>query len=627
LQRQTQRLTWRFAVAGGAMCLLILVLVWVRQGDWLQGLISGLTLSMAMVPEEFPVILVIFMSLGAWRISRRNVLTRRLPAIETLGAATTLCTDKTGTLTLNRMSLVALESRAGGMTIDESKPAKLPEQYHPLVEYAVLASQSDPFDPIERAIVRAADTFLRDGRHRHAGWRLVREYPLTKDLLALSHVWESPDSRQQVVATKGAPEAVAELCHLPEAERRTVLQAVHQLSSRGLRILAVARGTLDRPVLPDHQHHIRYDFLGLLGFVDPVRPTVREAVAEAYTAGMRVIMVTGDYPGTAQYIANQIGLRNPGDTITGPELEQLDPEDLRVRVRTVNVFSRIVPEQKLRLVRALKDNGEVVAMTGDGVNDAPALKAAHVGVAMGGRGTDVAREAAALVLLDDDFSSIVAAVRLGRRIYDNIRKALGYAMAIHVPIAGMALLPVIFGLPAALLPVHVAFLELIIDPACSIVFEADPEERGIMRRPPRGLRQPLLNRRTFTMSMLQGVGMLAATAAAYLVALSIGRDAESARTVAFASLVLTNLLLIVSNLSWTESILATLRRPNHILRWVMGGTLVALTFILAFPAARNLFHLGAPVLGDLLLVGGAVVISLVFYDVTERITRPPKPSA
>ena len=330
---------------------------------------------------------------------------------------------------------------------------------------------------MEKAIRRLGETSLAKTGHLHGDWTLVQEYPLSEEMLSLSHVWKSPDGTDFIIAAKGAPESIADLCHFTKEQTRDLLLNIDRMTGKGLRVIGVAKASFRQAVLPVRQHDFGFEFIGLIGLTDPVRPMVAEAVKNCYGAGIRVVMITGDYPGTAQKIASEIGFIRL-DCITGPELAGMTDGELRERIKTADIFARVVPEQKLRLVNALKANGEIVAMTGDGVNDAPALKSAHIGIAMGGRGTDVAREAADLVLLDDDFSSIVEAVRLGRRIFDNIQKAVSYATAVHVPIAGMVLIPVLLKWPLVLLPVHILFLELIIDPACSIVFEAEPEEIG-----------------------------------------------------------------------------------------------------------------------------------------------------
>src|SRR3569833_3404529 len=481
LQREIRRLVRNLAVVGLILCALLVVLYGSTRGDWLGGLLAGITLAMASLPEEFPVVLTVIMALGAWRGSRLQVLSRRVPAIETLGAATVLCVDKTGTLTQNRMAVCRLYADGESYTLDDAAAA-LPERFHALVEFSVLASEADPFDPMEKAFKSFAERYLAGTDHLHHDWALVHEYSLSPQMLAMSHVWKAHDLDEYVVAAKGAPEAVIDLCHLDAPQRAALAHEIAAMAEAGLRVLAVACATHQDETWPALQHDFEFKLLGLLGLAEPRRPAAPQAVAECREAGICVVMITGDYPGSARAIAEQAGLGPVDAIITGAELARLNDGELQQRIGAVNVFARIVPEQKLRLVNAFKARGDIVAMTGDGVNDAPALKAAHIGVAMGERGTDVAREAAALVLLNDDFSSIVHAVRLGRRIYANLQKAMACILAIHVPIAGLALLPLMFGLPQLFWPVHIVFLELIIDPACSIVFEAEREEPNVMKR-------------------------------------------------------------------------------------------------------------------------------------------------
>ncbi len=627
LQKETAKIVRNFSLAGGILCLLVILIYGLTKGNWLNGILSGLTLSMAMLPEEFPVVLIIFLTLGAWRISKNQVLTRRAPAIETLGAATVLCTDKTGTLTLNVMQLTTLGCKGKYYAVNTKESKSLPEGVHDLLEYGILASQKDPFDPVEKEVKRTGEFYLSGSEHIHNNWKLVKEYPLSKQLLALSQVWISPDQQNYIIAAKGSPEAIADLCHFTKEQQAELTTYIEEMAGRGLRILGVAKASFRKKSLPEVQHDFIFEFVGLLGFIDPIRSTVPSAVKEARGAGMRVIMITGDYPGTAIHIARQIGLDNPGQCITGSELEKMDHLQLRDRIKTVNVFARVVPEQKLAIVNALKANGAVVAMTGDGVNDAPALKSANIGIAMGERGTDVAREASSLVLLNDDFSSIVHAVKLGRRIFDNLKKAIAYIFAIHVPIAGMSFLPVLFQLPIALLPAHIAFLELIIDPACSTVFEACPEEKNIMKKPPRNLRESLLNKKTFIFSLLQGLSVLAVVFAVFTIALYLKKGELEARTLAFATMVFANIMLIMTNLSWSKNLSGIIRSKNTALLWVVSGALIALTLVIYLPPLRNLFHFSVLSFEDLIIAFACGIASLAWFEglkaIKNKITLLP----
>ena len=605
VQRQMRRMMWAFAGLGVILCSVVVVLFGLTRGSWLDALLAGITLAISLLPQEFLVVLTVFLALGAWRISRSRVLTRRIPALETLGAATILCADKTGTITENRMTVTQLVVRDESYAVDYGQANELPERFHELVEFSVLASLVDPFDPMEKAFRRLADHYLAGTEHLHDDWTLVQHYPLSRDMLAMTHGWQATQRDEYVVAAKGAPEAIADLCHLSAADTAVIAEQANCLAEHGLRVLAVARATFEGATLPPQQHDFPFVFLGMIALADPVRPRVPEAIRVARRAGMRVAMITGDYPGTAEAVAREAGIDLAGGILTGPEIDVLEDSDLQHRLKATHIFARVAPEQKLRLVQAFKANGEVVAMTGDGVNDAPALKAAHIGIAMGGRGTDVAREASSLVLLDDDFAAIVDAIRLGRRIFDNLHKAMAYILAVHVPIAGMALLPLLFGLPLVLAPVHIVFLELIIDPACSIVFEAEPEESNSMRRPPRQPDAPLFTLRTLLLSLLQGAALFVAVAAVYAIALQQGREADEVRALTFTTLVIGNLGLILANRSWSGSLLASLRTPNAALWWVVGGTLGFLAFVLYVPGLRELFGFTYLHLNDVLLAFAA----------------------
>ena len=614
LKKETRLVVRNFAIGGLILCLIVAIIYGYTRGDWLNGILAGLGLSMALIPEEFSVVLVIFLGMGAWRMSKRKVLTRRMPAIETLGSATVLCVDKTGTLTMNRMILNSIFSNGQYYDIEKNGHLPLPEKFHELLEFSYLASQKDPFDPVEKEIKTGTEKFLSDSEHVHDNWKLVREYPLSKNLLALSNVWESNDKRKHVIAAKGSPEAIIELCHIEGERKDELLAHVQEMADMGLRILGVAKSSFAEVTFPEKQHDFQFEFIGLLGFIDNVRPGVNKALSDCYSAGIRVIMITGDYPGTAQHIARQIGLKNSDKYLTGAQLSGMEKAQLQEEIKTINIFARVVPEQKLAIVEALKSNGEIVAMTGDGVNDAPALKSAHIGIAMGERGTDVARESAAIVLLNDDFSSIVEAVRMGRRIFDNLKKAISYIFSVHVPIAGLALFPVIFNLPLILLPAHIAFLELIIDPACSTVFEAEPEEKNIMKRPPRDLKEKLFGKKNVLGSFLQGISVLVVVIFVFLLALTMGKSDTEARSLTFATLVIANLTLIIAGLSW-ETSLIRVNPENKALWLVIAGALGSLLLVLNIPVLRNLFHFSELHFSDLLIVFLAGVSSVLWFKI------------
>ena len=617
LRVETRRLVRALAVIGLALSVLTVVLYGLMRGLWLDGVLAGITLAMAILPEEFPLVLTIFLVMGAWRISRARVLTRRSAAIETLGAATVLCSDKTGTLTINQMSVAEL--RIGNETVraGPAAPAGLTEKFRRLIEFGILASEVEPLDPMERAFHALGERTLGARGHPHPDWVLSHEYGLSPELLAMSHVWKLPAEPGYVVAAKGAPEAIAAVCHLDGIDLSALESAVNQMAARGMRVLAVARARAEGPPWPASPHDFAFEFLGLAGLADPLRPTVPAAVRECRSAGIRVVTITGDYPATARAIAEQAGLDVAGGMLTGESLASMSDAELRKRVGAVGVFARIMPEQKLRIVNAFKANGEIVAMTGDGVNDAPSLKAAHIGIAMGGRGTDVAREAAAMVLLDDDFGSIVSAVRLGRRIYDNLRKAMGYLLSVHVPIAGLALLPLFFGFPLIFSPVHIAFLELIIDPVSSVVFEAEAEEGDLMRRPPRNSRQPLFAPALIAWSIIQGLWVFALTAGIFVALLRRGMPEREVRALTFTSLVVGNFALILVNRSFTSSVTVALKRPNAALWLILGMTVGLLAMTLACGPVRNLFRFG-PLDGfDLVLAAAVGIATVAFLELVK----------
>ena len=623
LQTETRRIVRVFAMAGGAVSVLAVLLYGTLRGGWLDAVLAGIALGMSMLPEEFPVVLTVFMAMGAWRISQARVLTRRAAAIETLGSATVLCTDKTGTLTENRMSIAELRLTSGEIFRPlVENGTRMPEEFHELIEFGMLASARPSADPMEKAFNETGDRQLEGTARLHGpDWTLIRAYGLRPDLLAMSHVWRAPNGGQTfVIAAKGAPEAVFALCHLDNATRAALTQFIDTMAAEGLRILGVARGSFAGPALPDSQHDFEFEFAGLVGLADPLRASVPAAVKECLSAGIKVVMITGDYPATAKAIATQAGI-GAEDLVTGEELEKLRETELALRVRTATVYARIMPEQKLRIVNALKANGEIVAMTGDGVNDAPSLKAAHIGIAMGGRGTDVAREASAIVLLDDDFGSIVKSVRLGRRIYDNLRKAMGFILAVHVPIAGLALLPLLFGLPILFGPMHIAFLEMVIDPVCSLVFEAEIEEDDVMRRPPRAPDEPLFSAPLIGWSLLQGAFALVLVAVIFIVALRSGMPEAEVRALAFFSLVLTIVSLIFVNRSSSASLATALRRPNPTLALVLLAVATSLGLTLLWPFASGLFRFGPLHFDDLALALGAGVLMLVVLEFLKPIWR------
>ncbi|MFO0711260.1 MAG: cation-translocating P-type ATPase [Sandaracinus sp.] len=627
LQQEIARLVRVLFGVAVTACVVVAVFVGLQRGQWLEGALAGIALAIGMLPEEFPLILTVFLALGSFRLSRRRVLARRLPAVEALGSTTILCVDKTGTLTRNHMRVAHLwVERSEGARAHDVTDAPLPEEVHSLVEHGVLASQRDPFDPMEIAFTELATRQLAGTEHLHASWTLERAYPLTQALLSIAHVWKPTEegATAWVVAAKGAPESIVDLCHLAPEHAARVLAAAEEIAGRGLRVLGVARARFEvaAGTLPAEQHDFDLELVGLVGLEDPVRDEVPAAVASCREAGVRVLMITGDHVRTARAIGRAIGWEAP-EILTGPEVESASEASLRERLRTASIVARARPEQKLKIVQALAASGEVVAMTGDGVNDAPALRAAHVGIAMGGRGTDVAREAAGLVLTDDCFSSIVEAVRLGRRIFDNIRRASLYVVAVHVALVLVALLPPLLGWPSVLAPLHIVFLELVIDPACSIVFEAEPEEPDTMKRPPRRRDTPVLDPKRSLRAALSGLVLGIVTL--LVVALTRGElGDEAARALGFVCLVAGNLALIVSHRSEERLLLPELLVPSRSFVLLGSGTIGLLVLCLVVPWAQSLFRFAGVPLGSALGVGLLGVAAVTLVDLVKLARRAPR---
>ena len=628
LQEGSRRLVRNLGIGAVVLALAQVLLGWWWNGrPLLESLLSGIALAMAILPEEIPVILTVFLALGAWRIAHQKVLTRRVTAVEALGAITVLAVDKTGTLTLNRMAVAELATPEQHFRPEGA--SHLPEEFHRLTEFAMLATPGDPFDPMEKAIQHFGHQWLEGTEHVHDGREPEFEYALSGEILAMTRVFASDEPDVHLLATKGAPEAVADLCHLDAARLDAIRRQVEAMAKRGLRVLGVARGrwrgsapsTDQPPPWPTSQHDFNFDFLGLVALADPPRPEVPAALAECRRAGVRVVMMTGDHPATARAIAQQVGLSDRPEVITGAELEALDDAALAERLRHVDLCARLKPQHKLRLVQLLRASGEVVAMTGDGVNDAPALKAADVGIAMGERGTDVAREAAALVLLDDSFARIVAAIRQGRRIDDNVRKATRFVFAVHAPIIALALVPTLLHWPVLLLPVHIVLMELLIDPACSIVFEAEPEDSDTMERPPRPVSDSPFAAGPLLSSVLQGLGMAAVLLGGQAWLVAQGWSGAQGRAVVFSTLVLGVMLLILANRDLSRPALMGVTDPNPWLWRMAAAMALLLAAVLGVPVLRDLMGLALPGMPGLATGVGLVALCLVWLEAVRQVQQ------
>ena len=589
LQKEMKVLIRNLFIIGGFLSVLVVFAFYLTRGDFIASLLSGLASAMAILPEEFPVVLTIFLAIGAWRLSQQNVLTRKPSAIETLGSATVLCSDKTGTITQNNMVLTTLIKEH--FIIEKNEFEENIENIEGLIFTAILASPPESIDPMERAIYAVKKTLPSS---KSSSFSLLKEYPLSKDLFAMTRVLED-EIGQLYVGTKGAPEAILELCHISDEERIHLLSKVKMLAKRGQRILGVAKGKVENREFPASQKDFSFEFMGFLGFEDPIRPEVPEAIKQCYSAGIKVIMITGDYPETAKNIGKQAGLNEQDEILTGHDLKNLSESELKEKIKHVNIFARIIPEQKLQIIKALKANGEVVAMTGDGVNDAPALKAADIGISMGGKGTDVARESSSLVLLDDNFSSIVMAIKSGRRIFDNLQKAMGYIIAIHIPIIGLALLPAFFpALPILLMPLHIVFMELIIDPVCSIAFESEKEEIGVMKRPPRDPNMAFFGLKQIFKSSLVGLILLAMVLTVYFFSMQEGHTEGEIRAIAFTSLIIGNIFLILTTLSKTRNAIDVLFEDNISLKIILFVASTMMFLLVSVPYLRELFSFEYP---------------------------------
>ena len=599
LQVTAGRLVTRLGALALVFCAFVAAGYGVVRHDWIGGILAGITVAISLIPEEFPMVLAVFLALGAWRLAMHKVLTRRSAVIETLGGASALCVDKTGTLTENRMRVAQVFSGAdrtelSGPDVGECIHGSAGE----VIRVAALASAVRPIDPMDRAIrsLKGGAAIAAFAGEPEATW------PLRPELMAVVQVWRM-DGEERIAAAKGAPEAIWNLCRLPTDAISEMQRVVERYAGMGLRVLGVASAHATARIVDDPST-IRFTFEGLLGFIDPVRSDVPAALAEAHAAGVAVIMITGDHPATAIAIAKSAGVETSAGVILGSEIAELTIPELSVRLRTIRICARVAPNQKLRIVQALKADGHVVAMTGDGVNDAPALQAAHIGIAMGKKGTDVAREAADLVLLDDSFASIIGGIRLGRRIFSNLRRALTYITAIHVPIAGLALCPILLGFPPLLFPMHVVLLELAIDPTCAIVFEAEPGDAQAMTRPPTKQGEALFGARQIGLALLQGIVIFIGVLGIYAYALRIYSEQE-ARGAAFTALVLANLVLALADSAGGRGIFASKRNAY----WLISAAVVMLlVLILWVPLAAKVWQVARPD-ASLLLI--AILVAFV----------------
>ena len=612
LQKQTGKLVKVCAGIAGILFALVSGITYLNLQDVvfedriIQSILSGVTLAMAMIPEEFPVVLTVFLSMGAWRLAKKNSLVRKLPSVETLGAISVLCVDKTGTITMNEM------------TIDEVW--SIDENVKHLLEVMGMACETEAYDPMEKAMIKYCEKnnilkeFLFNGE-------LITEYSFTHENKMMGHVWKREEGI--IVAAKGSPEKILNICDLNNEDRKKIEDKIYNMSSKGLRVIAVGKMDIDdESDIKNTLEECTLKFLGLVGLLDPPREGIKDDIETCNRAGIRVVMITGDNGITASSIARKVGISHSGEIITGDELDKMSDDELREKVKHTNIFSRVIPEHKMRIVKAFKENGEVVGMTGDGVNDAPALKYADIGIAMGKRGSEVSREAADLILLDDNFSTIVDTVKDGRRIYDNIRRAIGYIFTIHIPIAFSAIIAPILGIGSSmllLLPVHVVLLELIIDPTCSIVLEREPAESDIMRRKPRNPNEGILTKNVLIKSIIQGVVMFLASFGTYYIYYKCNAgDINIARTMGLAIIIISNILLVYVNSSSNELAYKSFNNliKDKVMWGVNGGTIIGLLVIMYTPISGFL-KLAPLGIRDFLIVIAVSIIAVMWYEIVK----------
>ncbi|MDR0318422.1 MAG: cation-translocating P-type ATPase [Nitrososphaerota archaeon] len=622
LQLQVGSLVKLCAGIAAVLFALVSVVTWFNISSYLfhdrliGSVLSGVTLSMALIPEEFPVILTVFLSMGAWRLAKKESLVRRLSSVETLGAVSVLCVDKTGTLTMNQMTVqevwTANSGDGGGDKVSLSK-------------IMGLACETSAYDPMEKAMLDYCEKLGISKQCLFADSVMLAEYAFTPELKMMGHVWRYND--EIVIVAKGSPERLLTICHLTENERVLAENKIYEMSQQGLRVIAVATATLNSEIdIPKNLVDCTLTLCGLIGLVDPPRETVKNDIAICSKAGIRVVMITGDNGITAASIAKKIGMKNYDNIITGDELEKMSEDDLRESVKKVNIFSRVTPEHKLRIVKAFKDNGEIVAMTGDGVNDAPALKYADIGIAMGKRGSEVSREAADIILMNDNFSTIVDTVKDGRRIYDNIRKAISYVFTIHVPVALVTIFAPLLGIyPTSLLllPIHIVLLELIIDPTCSIILERQPAETNIMKRQPRNPKESLLNAKTLAKCLMQGITIFAASFGLYYYTLTQNPvNAYVARSMGLAVIIIANILLVQVNNSNTDNIFTSIKRlSKDKVMWTANILIITGLFAMLYSPLNSFLKLAPLSIAQLLSVLSIAAASILWYEIVKIIKK------
>lgn len=615
LQKQVNVFVKGFALVGFAGFIIIFLVNFFHYREWAVSLLFALTLAMSVIPEEIPVAFSSFMALGSFKMSRLGIISRQPHVIENLGAVSVICFDKTGTITENKMKVKTIYDYGTDELIDLSGVD--PGEKCDVLRLGTLASEMDPFDSMEKAIVDAYHAC--DMNNAVARYKMIHEYPLEGRPPMMTHVYEN--EKIKVAAAKGGVEKIIDVCHLPDGEKKKIIDLAESLASKGFRVLGVAGAAEVNLIIPVNQEGFNWQFKGLIALYDPPKQNVTDVIRQFQEAKIIVKLVTGDYPQTALNIAGQTGIPVSGDCVTGDEVMKMDMQELRQVVMKKNVFARMFPEAKLKMITALKSNGEIVAMTGDGVNDGPALKEANIGIAMGLKGTEIARQAADLILTDDNMERIVRAVWEGRKIYSNLKKAIRYIISIHIPIILTASLPLIFGwmYPNIFTPVHVIFLELIMGPTCSIFFEREPVDQTIMQQPPREKQVKLFKRTEFLTSIIQGLVIAGGILGLYYFFMDHGAGLEETRTIVFTTLILANIFLTFTNRSFTRTIFHTSKYKNNLALPVLIVSIVFLGAILLIPPVNRLFQLTSLHMGQFWICLLIAFLSVMWFEVRKAI--------
>ena len=621
LQVQIRKFVKWMAVAGILIFLMVWMFSFIRTGNLVDSLLNGLTMAMSVLPEEIPVAFTTFMALGAWKLMREGIIIKRSSIVETLGSTTVICTDKTGTITENSMQLKQLYDYRSDKTFDEKEFAN--PELAALIDYAMWSSEPVPFDPMEKTLHQVYEQTQRDDVRKD--YQMFHEYPLEGKPPMMTHLFENSE-KERIIAAKGAPEAILAVATLSDTEKDKIRGLIREFGQQGYRVLGVAKSGFEGNDFPERQQDFEFEFLGLVVFYDPPKEGIREVFRHIYEAGIKVKVITGDNADTTRSIASQAGIVNTAEVLNGTDVAAYSEEALiPVAERTV-LFTRMFPEAKLSVVNALKKKGEVVAMLGDGVNDGPALKAAHIGVAMGNKGTEIAKAAASLVITNDDLEKLVIGIAAGRRIYANIKKAIQYIISIHIPIILTVSLPLFLGwiFPQIFTPVHVIFLELVMGPTCSIVYENEPMEKNTMQQPPRAMTDTFLNLRELAISIIQGLVITAGVLFTYQWSVLNGGSEEKTRAMVFTTLIIANILLSLVNRSFSYSVFDSFKNKNPLFPVIIGLTLVLLFAILYIAPAANFFHVTGLDLQELGMTLSVAAVSVLWFEIYKLFRRMKK---